>query len=63
MNDHSILALLFLKKMSSKLARTQTLTGSPSWGIGFDFRQIRSVMMTVLLVAVGNFSFWSRLEV
>ena len=48
-----------------KLARTQTWTSTdaPSWSIGFDFRWTGSVMMTVLIMVVGNFYFWSRLEV
>lgn len=65
MNGHVILGILFLKKMNPKLARTQTWTstGAPSWGVGFDFRWTGCVMTTVLIVVVGNFYFWSRLEV
>lgn len=64
-NGQGILGMLFLKKVSPNLARTQTWTstGVPRWGIGFDFRWTGSVMMTVLVVVVGNFYFWSRLEV
>jgi len=62
MNAHGILGTWFLKKISHKLARTQTwtLNGAPSWGVRFEFRQTATVMMTVLFVAVGFFYFLSR---